>query len=540
MQFDFSRVPRVSHPRSVFNRSSGHKSTFDGGYIVPFYCDEVLPGDTMNLKCTVLMRFLSSMGRPVMDNVYVDTFWFFVPLRLLWINFKKFMGEQDNPGDSISYTCPQITGPNVASGGIPIGHLFDYMGLPTGPLSGGGGTTGVTFNNFHGRAYNLIYNTWFRPQDLINSVTVDLGDGPDTFANYNLLRRAKRYDYFTAALPFLQKGTAVSLSLGTEAPVRGLGTPNQVFADAGITVYESGQSSSTTFGQSRKVDPASANNQLYVQGTAASGGFPRIWADLSAATASTVNTLRQSISLQQFLEQDARGGTRYPELNLAHFGVTNPDSRVQRPEILATYSAPLKINPVANTADNAGLGFAGVGTLGAFGTGAQVEQGFTKSFTEHGVILGLINVRADLTYQQGMDRMWSRRTRYDFAWPILSRLGEQEIKNREIYANLPDGTSSNQKDGVFGYIPRYDDYRHKTSKITGDLRSAAPGTLDIWHLSQNFSSQPTLGPTFINDDPSFDRIISVPSEPHFIMDAYFNLKHARVLPVFAVPGLTKL
>lgn len=533
MQHAFSLVPSLQKPRSVFDRSHGWKSTFDCDYLIPFYAKNVLPGDSVSLKHSVMLRVASAIVRPFMDNLFVDTFYFFVPYRLIWSNFQKFMGEQASPADSISYTVPQITGPNVASGGIPIGHLYDYFGIPTEALSGGGGTTGITFNNFIGRAYNKIYMDWFKDQNLQNAVTLDLGDGPDTFTNYNLLKRGKKHDYFTSCLPALQKGSAVSLPLGSTAPV--IRTSNAATWNVFVTGTD-------TLGNNNIGLKESAGGALQdITGSIGRSLDPNggLYADLSTATASTINTLRQSISLQQFLENDARGGTRYTEIVRQRWGVVSPDARLQRSEILGLNSERIAIHPVAATTESA-TPSATTGSLRGFGTGVDVSQGFTKSFTEHGVIIGLLNVRADLTYAQGMERWHSYRTRYDFFNPEFAHLGEQAVLNKEIFADVPDGTGASQKDGTFGYQERYAEERYSNSLVTGLMRPDATGTLAVWNLTELFASLPTLGATFIQSAVPLDRVITVPSEPHFIGDVYFKEKWARVMPMFGVPGLLKL
>lgn len=536
-QHAFSLVPNLKRPRSIFDRTHGYKTTFDVDYLVPHYAQHAMPGDSVKLRHSILVRLLTTTLKPIMDNMYLDWFYFFIPYRLIWTNFVKFMGEKDNPADSISYTIPQCTGPNVASGGIAIGSLHDYLGLPTGALSGGGGTTGITFNNLIPRAYNKTYFDWFKDENLQNAPVLDKGDGPDTYADYTLLKRGKRFDYFTSCLTSLQKGTAIDLPLGSTAPVianrdnypspipsiRISSTGNKPTGPTGLQFDGSGNFTDTG-GTSMYYDPE---------------GY--LHADLTSATAATINQLRENITLQQFLENDARGGTRYTEIVKHRWGVTSPDARLQRVELLSLGSSRINVTPVAQTTTPASATKDdALGILGGFGTSSDVGNGFTKSFTEHGVILGLFSVRADITYQQGMDRHWSYRTRYDIYNPEFANLGEQAVLNKEIYANLPDGTASNQKDGVFGYQERYAEERYSRSMITGKLRSTASGTLDVWHLSENFSSQPTLGATFIQNAVPLDRCITVPSEPHFIADCYFDEKWARIMPMFSVPGLYRL
>ena len=522
MVHEFSRVPGPNIARSQFNRSHGHKTAFDSGYLVPIYVDEALPGDTFNLRMHAFARMATPIV-PVMDNMFLETFFFAVPIRLIWSNFKKFMGEQANPADSISYLVPTVVSRN---NGYAVGSVQNYMGLPSE------GQVGGTYShaNLHLRAYNLIWNEWFRDENLQNSVVVDLDDGPDLYTDYSLLRRGKRHDYFTSALPWPQKGsTAVSLPLGTVAPVVTTGaTPTF------RTTLDAGNQGLVYAGAPDRFAPGAA----FPSGAAPAifGTTTGLQADLSTATAATINQLRQSIATQQLLERDARGGTRYTEIVRSHFGVVSPDARLQRPEYLGGGSSPINMHPVPQT--SATSGSAAQGDLAAFATGSISGHGFVKSFTEHCVLIGLVNVRADLSYQQGLDKMWSRSTRYDFFWPSFVGLGEQAVISKEIYTIGSVGGTDDE--AVFGYQERYAEYRYKPSKITGILNSKAAGTVDVWHLAQNFTSRPTLNSTFIQDTPPLSRVMAVPTEPQFIFDSFFDLKCARPMPVYSVPGLTRL
>ena len=511
-KFHRVNVPRIN--RSRFRQPSKHQTAFDSGYLIPYYVKEILPGDTINLNTTAVIRLTTPLY-PFMDNIYIDTHYFFVPNRLVWDNWERFQGAQDNPSDSTDFLVPQVTAP---VGGFAHGSIFDYAGVPPG-------VDNISVNALVFRGINLIRNEWFRDQNLQDSFVVNTDDGPDLDTDYTLFRRGKRHDYFTSALPFLQKGDPVSIPIGSSAPVLGIGSIDGVFTTANASVYETNGTGTTTYAAAAQTNRDS--NYLLVEEDPNNPGHPGIYADLSSATASTINDLRLAFQSQAYLELLGRAGSRHSEFLQAFWGVDPEDGRLQRPEYLGGGSQSIDTYQVPNTAHTTTAG----ADLGAYAQ-SITNHGFMKSFSDYGFVIGFASVRADMTYQQGIDRMWSRRDPFDYALPIFAKIGEQAILNKEIYAQ---GTADD--DLPFGYTERFNEYRYETSRVSGAMRSSHPTPLDAWHLAYDFENLPVLSDAFIQETPPISRVVRVPSEPQFKADFYNECIATRVLPVSGVPGM---
>jgi len=527
-----SRAPTMQAPRANFDRSHSGHTTIDFDYIYPIYFDEVNPGETFNMDMTLAGRLATPL-HPLMSDMYLDTHFFFIPMRQLWDNSRKFFGEQIDPGDSIDYTIPKIAA--TATTGYGELSLPDYLTLPTK-------IPDYEWNALYARAYVHCYNEWFRDQNLIDTVTMSTADGPDTTTDLTIQKRGKRHDYFTSGLVAPQKNgdstSSVSLPLGTRAPITGLGKANQTFSDTNFSAYETQVNSSQTYAKSSELDSSTANEVFRIEEDPTKPGFPGIYADLTNATAATILQLREAEGIQRLLELDARAGTRYSEIVYSVFGTQFQDV-TYRPEFLGGGSTPIEISQVPQTSNDGTNG--DVGALGAFGTVISRNNGFTKSFTEHGVLLGMVSARASIDYAQGLNRMFDRTTRYDYLYPVLQNIGDQATLTKEIYCQDPatdtgsTGTPDNER--TFNYQERYAELKYKPSWVTGLFRPNATASLESWILTQEFTSLPTFDQTFIESDTPIIRAIATPAEPHLILDVHCNLQCARPMHMYSIPGM---
>ena len=559
----FSDAPAMYMKRTKFDRSHVYKTTFDSGKLVPVFVDEVLPGDTTRMSVNYFAR-LATPIKPIMDNIYLDWFFFFVPNRLVWEHWQNFCFEEEDPGDTTDYVIPSVSATGNSKNAY-LGSLWDYFGLP---VNTSGNLSDISALPFRG--VYLIWNEWFRDENLQKSVKIQKGDtnevlnsarsseqpswvftsGTSIVPGFACPPRGKRHDYFTSSLPWTQKGPGVSVGLAGTAPLVDPSPVTGYFvaqANTDLGAAQLGENGGVynVYTGSGTLEYQSGGHNVAIAGHAAKGltrtavtAKPgsswlskNAYADLDSSSIFTINSLRTAFQMQKFYERLARGGSRYTEVLRSFFGVVSPDARLQRPEFLGSFTKMVNVNPIAQT--SATDDTSPQGNLSAYGVTAAKFHGFTKSFVEHGYIFGFVCARADLTYQQGINKMWLRSTVYDFYWPTFAHLGEQAIELREIYAQ---GTEADTT--VFGYQERYAEYRYKPSQITGKFRSSTvDGSLDKWHLSQFFKNAPTLNEEFIVENPPIDRIIAVPSEPEFLLDIGFRYTTVRPMPMFGTPGL---
>jgi len=496
----FAQTPEVNIPRSSFDRSYTRKMTFNVDNLNVFYVDEVIPGDTIKFDLSTLIR-LQTQKVPYMDNLRAKFFFFWAPSRILWTNFVKMMGERENPNDSIDFTMPQI---NLSDVGTAVGTLADQFALPTGIASALPQTLALPF-----RMYNKIYNYWFRDQNLQDSVVVDLDNGPDSITDYGLLKINKAHDYFTSALPEPQKGAALQIPA---ANTLNIVSNNNEIQFRGITQnidrnFAVESSSGHTY-----LDAFGADPQQRVKFGTETGLTSALQENMG-----TINQLRMAFQLQSFLELDNIGGTRYPEMVFNHFGVVVPDFRVQQPEYLGGGVININTSAVPNTSNN-------LADLGSFATASASQQniGFTHSFPEHGYVMGLVVVNADITYQQGLNKFWTRKTRYDIFDPKFQELGEQAILNQEL---VYQGTSADTE--IWAYAERYAEYKFKPSEITGEFRSTYSTPLDMWHLAEEFSGLPPFNNEFIKSNTPIERVITVTTQDQLKGDFWCQINHTR-------------
>lgn len=555
--------------RSTFDRSHSLKTSFNVGDIVPFFIDEVLPGDTFNVDTSKVVR-LQTLLTPVMDNIYLDTYFFFVPNRLTWSHWKQFNGENTESAwiPQTEYEIPQITAP--ASGGWSVGTIADYLGVPTG-------VPNLSVSALPFRAYALVMNEWFRDENLSDPLVVPVDDATVAGVNTGTFvtdvckgglpyKAAKYHDYFTSCLPSPQKGPDVTIPVAEAGnySVVGNGLPLAItdgvsshalraFVQTNQAGYyarldQSGSLPKVTV--SGYVDPVSGSvDSLNLLGvpTQAQLGDDLSKSGLIAvasgnAAAATINQLRMAFQIQKLYEKDARGGSRYIEILKSHFGVTSPDARLQRPEYLGGNRVPININQVVQQSATAS-GETAQGTVTGMSVTTDTHSDFTKSFTEHGFVIGVMVARYDHTYQQGLERFWSRKDRFDYYWPVFANIGEQAVKNKEIFAQGPakvDSAGAVIDDQVFGYQEAWADYRYKPSRVTGEMRSQYAQSLDVWHLADDYSALPMLSDSWIREDKTnVDRVLAVTSSVsnQLFADIYIKNRTTRPMPMYSIPGL---
>lgn len=544
----FSYNPGTYAKRSRFDMSTGVKTSFNTGDLVPFYLEEVLPGDTFSIDTNILAR-MQTLIAPIMDDLYVDVFYFFVPNRLTWKHWKEFMGENTQSAwyPTTEYTVPQIAVAPQKS--VTPKSVADYLGIP--PITVDSGQPGLSFNALPFRAYGLIWNEWFRDENLQEPVLVDTGDATRQFDPNNavdggkLLRVNKYHDYFTSALPSPQKGPDVTIPmLNSDVPV--VARPEIIPSDV------RGTNTSLRFMKPDGSSLGGANYGFALSGS--SGGYAEgiytssqpgstlgvltpanLYGVLDTAPVATINTLRLAFATQKLYEKDARGGTRYREIIKSHFNTISPDARQQVPELLGYNRINVSISQVVQNSETAKTP---QGHTAAFSLTADSDNSFTKSFTEHGFVMGLLCARYKHTYQQGMHRMWSRNTRFDYYWPVFANLGEQPIKNREIFAQ---GTAKD--DEIFGYQEAWAEYRYHPDTTSAEMRSSYAQSLDVWHLGDDYNALPSLSPTWISEDKSpVDRVLAVQSSvsDQFFADIYVKNIATRVMPMFSIPGMSNI
>lgn len=547
----------IDMARSRFARNQSVKLTMNTGDLIPFYVDEVLPGDTMSVDTAKLVR-MQTLLTPVMDNMYLDTYYFFVPNRLVWQHWKEFMGENNDSAwiPTNEYSVPQISAP--ASTGWNVGTIADYFGIPTGVAN-------IKVNALPFRAYALICNEWFRSENLTDPLNIPTNDSDQTGTNGNSyindvanggmpFKAAKYFDYFTGALPAPQKGPDVTIDLGYgNIPVTGNGKAlaltdgSQDFVLKSTPAYPiSNAPYGTTVGDSISNNMNTSGKAAGVPTLTQLGDNPEysgLIANLDSTAIITINQLREAFQIQKFYEKSARGGTRYIEILKSMFGVTSPDARLQRPEYLGGNRITINVNQVVQT-NGTESGTTPQGTTTAYSMTSDNHSDFTHSFVEHGFLIGLMVVRYDHTYQQGIERMWSRTTKFDYYWPLFANLGEQAIKNKEIYAQgstvINSDTGVPFDDEVFGYQEAWADYRYKPSRVAGEMRSTYATSLDVWHLGDDYSQLPSLSDGWIREDPAnVDRVLAVQSNvsAQFFADIYIHNVSTRAMPVYSIPGL---